>query len=75
MDENFLEAAELAQAVRIAAGITQASNAKKIRPFDFVGYCYCGEAVPQQRIELGYFVCVPCQSAAEKQQRRNTQGK
>lgn len=68
MDETFLEAAE-------RAATTALEEARKrlqfpVRPESFDGSCdECGELVPEQRVQLGYYRCVHCQATIEKKQR------
>ena len=67
MDESFLEAAE-------QAALTALEEARKKlrpapRPEGFDGTCACGAIIPAARVELGYFCCVPCQTATERAQR------
>lgn len=70
MDENFLETAEkLSQlAVDIAVGRVRSSNQE--RPKNFDGCCECGDDVPAERISLGYYRCITCQSATERMRDR-----
>lgn len=66
MDEKNLEQAEELAASMIASGIARAGIKKK-RPEDFEGICPdCAiEEVPEERVALGYYNCVACQSKEE----------
>lgn len=69
MDENFLEQAEANIQSEIDAGIKRA-QARSPKPSNFDGTCDCGEAIPEKRIELGYYRCFYCQDRLEKEGRR-----
>lgn len=68
MDESFLEAAE-------RAAVTALEEARKklrppARPESFNGSCSeCEESVPEQRVQLGYYRCVHCQTTIERKKR------
>lgn len=64
MDEKYVEqATELTESI-VVAGVATA-RIKQKRPDAFDGSCECGEEIPEQRIALGYYNCVVCQSKQE----------
>lgn len=70
MDENTLELAEQLRAAEVTAGVTKA-RIRKPKPEDFDGHCECGEEIPKERIDLGFYNCVPCQEKSEVWCRRH----
>lgn len=66
MDEKTLESADALTTSTIASGI-EAARIKQKKPDGFDGTCQeCGkEEVPAERVELGYYNCVTCQSNKE----------
>lgn len=66
MDERHLEQAERLTECLVTAGISKAMT-KQVRPVGFDGFCTACEIdeVPPERIDLGYYNCVACQSAKE----------
>lgn len=65
MDENFVEQAERLAESEIQAGIARA-RIKDTPPPDFDGDCACGEAIPPERVGLGYYRCIRCQTLLER---------
>ncbi|WP_155837269.1 TraR/DksA family transcriptional regulator [Herminiimonas sp. CN] len=65
MDEKYLEIADALMNSIIEAGINGARSRQK-RPDDFDGDCSCGAAIPTDRVDAGYYNCVPCQERIEK---------
>lgn len=64
MDENQLEMADALTNSIIEAGITQARKQQN-RPEDFEGDCSCGAAIQPERVNAGYYNCIPCQERIE----------
>jgi RNA polymerase-binding transcription factor DksA len=69
MDEKYIEMAGEISEAEVAAARSKLQRAAQVRPEDFDGRCECGEAVPEKRIALGFFNCVPCQEAKERRGR------
>lgn len=65
MDENFVITAEKNVKAEILAGIERA-RVRTTKPTNFAGTCECGNEVPAQRVALGYYRCIGCQSSIEK---------
>lgn len=71
MDEKFVELADAIQEAAIEAARARVTNQKQARPDDYEGDCTeCGEEVPERRIALGFFNCVPCQERKERRGQR-----
>lgn len=64
MDEKFLEMAGQLSADEVTAGL-QTARIRKPKPEGFDGTCECGEKIPSERVELGFYNCVPCQESSE----------
>lgn len=66
MDEKFLERAEELTYENTRSTIERAGVLSK-RPDGFAGDCTdCGNTIPNQRVVLGYYICVECQTALER---------
>ncbi len=65
MDEKFIEQAGVFADSLVAEALAK-NKTEQVRPPDYDGHCpTCGDEVPQERIAIGKYNCVPCQSAAE----------
>lgn len=65
MDESYLDHAERIMQSQIDAGIAK-TRKKEPPPPGFDGTCECEAAIPPQRIAMGYYRCVACQTQLEK---------
>jgi RNA polymerase-binding transcription factor DksA len=70
MDEDFVERAEALARAEVQAGIERARS-RMAQPPGFDGTCECGQEIHKQRILLGYYRCLDCQSHNEKRARYN----
>jgi RNA polymerase-binding transcription factor DksA len=66
MNDKFIEQAEASIMTGIEEKIAKA-GLRAPRPAGFNDMCECGQSIPLQRVQLGYYCCVPCQSRKEKQ--------
>jgi RNA polymerase-binding transcription factor DksA len=69
MDEKYIEMAGEISEAEIAAARDKITKRRQVKPDGFEGLCECGEVVPEQRIMLGFFNCVPCQELQERRGR------
>ena len=65
MGENFVEQAERLAESEVRAGIARART-KEAMPSGFDGDCACGDAIPPERVGLGYHRCIRCQTLLER---------
>lgn len=74
MNEKYLEGSEELVAQLTEWRIQKAQAELRVpRPEDWDGECPdCGIAVPEQRVALGFYNCVDCQTELEKLKRRTT---
>ncbi len=65
MDEKYLEQADAFAENLVREGLER-NKTEQDKPEDYDGFCpTCGDEVPEARIALGKYNCVPCQSAEE----------
>jgi hypothetical protein len=70
MDENFLEVAEASTQHKIEIALDRA-RIRQTKPLGFDGICTCGETIQEERIQLGYYRCLCCQSQLERKGQRS----
>jgi RNA polymerase-binding transcription factor DksA len=68
MDEKFIEVADALTTSIIEEGI-RASRISQKRPDDFDGDCSCGAVIHPDRVNAGYFNCIPCQERVESRRK------
>ena len=66
--DNAAEAQDAANRAGIARA-RAAANQKPPEDFDGESCVECGLTIPQQRLDLGKFTCVGCQTRIEKRQK------
>jgi RNA polymerase-binding transcription factor DksA len=65
MDEKYLEQADAFAENLVREGLEK-NKTEQDKPENYDGFCpTCGDEVPEERIALGKYNCVPCQSAEE----------
>jgi RNA polymerase-binding transcription factor DksA len=64
MGERQLELAEELTRSIIESGVNKVRN-RTLRPDNFEGLCECGAEIPPERVDAGYYNCVPCQEKIE----------
>lgn len=74
MDEKFLEHADDLIRTMTEKAI-EAARQRDPMPDDFDGHCDCGNSIPDQRVALGYYRCIDCQSSLEKAAKMKRQEK
>lgn len=70
MSERFLEQAEELARAEVDAAVARARTLRQ-RPVNFDGTCECGDEIPEERVDLGYYRCVGCQRLTEERARRS----